>query len=110
MNKRDGIFTIVFSFVFPLTLITWGLKDRFERKTRIIAYEGMLFNLTFLLLILMFKYLSLIPLLGIVFSFFFSIVFYVYILFTLIIVIVKAKNPDYELPFLTMYAENLVRG
>ncbi len=107
MKESDSNFLILFSFIFPLTLILWGITENVDEGIKKIKAEGLLFNLFFLIAFLMLKYLSFIPLLGVVFSFFSGLFIWVYAAFVVIIIILKLKDFNREIPFITFYAEKL---
>ena len=107
MEQGDKKFLILFSFIFPLTLILWGIKESLNEGIKKIKAEGLLFNVFFLIAFLMLKYLSFIPLLGIVFSFLSGLFIWVYTAFVVIIIILKRENINREIPFITFYAEKL---
>ena len=107
MKQNDNVFVIVFSFLFPLILIGWALRDSFDDLQKKVEVEGLLFNLIFLFAFIMLKYLSLIPILGVVFSFLFSLLLWLYIILIIIVMVIKHNELDRELPFISFYAERL---
>ncbi len=107
MKQKDYSFILIFSFLFPLMLIGWGLKDNFDDLEKKIQIEGLLFNIAFAFALIFLKYLSIIPLLGIVFAFFFSLVLWGYIISLITIIIFKTRNIEREIPFISFYAERL---
>ena len=107
MKENNKIFVLLFSFIFPLSLISWAIRDILPKKLKVVETEGLLFNAVFLLAIILLKYLSMIPLLGIAFDFLFYIVIWLYILLLIAILIFKSGNVFREIPFITFYAEKL---
>ncbi|BBB31782.1 hypothetical protein TTHT_0139 [Thermotomaculum hydrothermale] len=108
MKKGDNFFVIIFSFLFPLMLIGWGIRESLTKSQKKVETEGLLFNLIFLFALIFLKYLSLIPILGIVFSFLFTIFLWFYVLAFVVIVIIKSNDIEKELPFISFYAERLM--
>ena len=107
MKQSDNFFVIVFSFLFPLTLIGWAIRDSLNEIEKKVEVEGLLYNLVFLLMLVLLKYLSLIPFIGVVFSFFFPIFLWLYLIFIIVILIIKSRDIERELPFISFYAERI---
>ncbi len=107
MKQSDNLFVIVFSFLFPLILIGWALRDSFDDLQKKVEVEGLLFNLIFLFGFIMLKYLSLIPILGVVFSFLLSLFLWLYIALIIIVMVIKQRDLGREIPFVSFYAEKL---
>ncbi len=105
--QNNKAFVLVFSFVFPLSLIGWAVKDTLPKDLKKVQMEGLLFNTMFLLAFILFKYLSIIPVLGIVFDFFFYVCVWLYVLLLIAVLILKSADIFREIPFITMYAERL---
>ncbi len=107
MKHKDSLFVIIFSFLFPLILIGWGIRDSFDEIEKKVEVEGLLFNLIFLFALILLKYLSLIPVLGIVFSFLFTVALWLYLIAIVVILAVKSGEIEREIPFISFYAERL---
>ena len=109
MKEWEKGFVSVFAFLFPLTAICWGLKDLLSPETKKTAIEGLYFNFFFLLLVVFLKYLAFIPIVGIVFYIFYSVVIRAYFIIALLIIFLKVRDINFEIPFFSFYAEKSLR-
>ncbi len=109
MKEWEKRFISIFAFVFPLTAVCWGVKDLLSREIKKTATEGLYFNFFFLLLIVFLKYLAFIPIVGIVFHIFYSVVIRAYFIIALLIIVLKLRDINFEIPFFSFYAEKSLR-
>jgi len=110
MNKiKKDILFVILAFLGPLGVVLLPSLQHFSLSEKKCLVEGLWIFSIYILLTLILTSLAGIPFIGLAFSIFNNLLFFIYLISILVIIFKKSAEENFEIPFATFYAKRIIK-